>query len=405
MKTLRLASSSILVAFLLGATLSLLPIPIPSIIPQTIAELFIRLLKFMALPIIFLSILSTLTNLKSVKSAGRLLRRILTYTILTTTISALIGLILFCLINPSSSQEPSIPGATPQQGAAYLDFIKDLFPVNFVDPFLKGNVLSVAVMAAVFGLAISKIDTKASKQLTEIIQALFKLLLKVTTWILKLLPLGVFAFTFELISSFKTNSAHISSLLLYSATVILANLIQGLVVLPIFLKRNGVSPKRLFKAMYPALLTAFYTKSSTAAFPVALDRATNHAKISKETSTFSFPLCSVINMNGCAAFILITSLFVMTSYNVELSLFQMLLWVLISTLAAIGNAGIPMGCYFLTSGLILSMNLPLTLLGLILPLYSIFDMIETALNVWSDCCITAVVDKKQTQQLPINQTV
>lgn len=99
-------------------------------------------------------------------------------------------------------------------------------------------------------------------------------------------------------------------------------------------------------------------------------------------------------MNGCAAFILITTLFVSASNGANFSIIQTLPWILISTLAAIGNAGVPMGCYFLTSALLVGMNMPLHVLGMILPLYTFFDMVETCLNVWSDSCITAIVDKE-----------
>ena len=99
-------------------------------------------------------------------------------------------------------------------------------------------------------------------------------------------------------------------------------------------------------------------------------------------------------MNGCAAFILITVLFVAASSGMQLSAFDLLAWVLLSTLAAVGNAGVPMGCFFLTSAFLSHLHLPLELMGLILPIYALIDMVETALNVWSDSCVTAVVDKE-----------
>ena len=82
----------------------------------------------------------------------------------------------------------------------------------------------------------------------------------------------------------------------------------------------------------------------------------------------------------------------MQNHGVHLSLGSMALWVVISTVAAIGNAGIPMGCFFLSASLLASMNVPITLMGLILPFYSVIDMLETALNVWSDVCVVKVVD-------------
>ena len=98
-------------------------------------------------------------------------------------------------------------------------------------------------------------------------------------------------------------------------------------------------------------------------------------------------------MNGCAAFILVTSLFLMQNGGVNLSIGQMILWLFIAVLAAIGNAGVPMGCYFLTLSLMTGQGAPIGIMGIILPIYTIIDMIETAENVWSDSCVAAMTDK------------
>ncbi len=107
---------------------------------------------------------------------------------------------------------------------------------------------------------------------------------------------------------------------------------------------------------------------------------------------FAFPLCVTINMNACAAFILITSLFVAGGHGVNFSYLELVCWVFIATIAAVGNAGVPMGCYFLSSALLAAMNVPLQVLGVILPLYTLIDMLESGINVWSDSCVAAAVD-------------
>ena len=104
-------------------------------------------------------------------------------------------------------------------------------------------------------------------------------------------------------------------------------------------------------------------------------------------------------MNACAGFILITVLFVSISNGMHFSIYQMIMWIFLATLAAVGNAGVTMGCYFLTSAFLSSMNVPLYLLGLILPIYTIIDMLESALNVWSNSCICTVIDK-ETKEIP-----
>jgi Na+/H+-dicarboxylate symporter len=151
------------------------------------------------------------------------------------------------------------------------------------------------------------------------------------------------------------------------------------------------------RQMSPALLMALFTKSSAATLPVTVATAEKNMKARPWIARFILPLCCTINMNGCAAFILVTSLFVMRNSpdcTVALTLPTMIGWCFVAVICAIGNAGVPMGCYFLTLSLMAGVNGNLMILGVILPIYTIIDMIETAENVWSDCCICAVVDKE-----------
>ena len=143
----------------------------------------------------------------------------------------------------------------------------------------------------------------------------------------------------------------------------------------------------------PAVLMALFTKSSAATLPVTMDTAEKRLGIQKNVARFVLPICTTINMKGCAAFILVTSLFVMQQNGTELSLGTILLWLLISVVSAVGNAGVPMGCFFLTLSLMSGIGAPVAVLGIILPIYTIIDMVETAENVWSDSCVSAMVDR------------
>ena len=124
-------------------------------------------------------------------------------------------------------------------------------------------------------------------------------------------------------------------------------------------------------------------------------------KISPEISRFVLPLCTSLNMNGCAAFIFATVVYLLENHGLHLSVASMAMWVVIATIAAIGNAGVPMGCFFLSMSLLASMSVPITLMGLILPFYSLIDMLETALNVWSDSCVVKVVNESVMDSSPI----
>ncbi len=361
-----------------------------------VSDLFIRMLQLLSMPVIFLSIFTTLVNITNLAQAKKLLRKVLKYTIVTTLIAASIGLLLFVIIKPATAANSLAvaPKGPENVIQTYLNFLKTIIPSNPIEAFSSGNVLSIAFLASILGIATLFIKDKEKESVKNFFNGIFKAILVISSAVIKLLPLGVFAFSIQLTHQVASNNQDLSSLLGYALCVVLANIVQGFIVLPLFLKRKGLSPIKVGKAMLPALSMAFFSKSSSATLPFTIQAAEDNLKIDKNTASFSFPLCSVINMNGCAAFILITVLFVNISSGVAMSIFDMLPWIIISSLMAIGNAGVPMGCYFLTSAALVGMNTPLTLLGMILPLYAFFDMVETALNVWSDSCITTIVDKE-----------
>ncbi|MDX8431027.1 MAG: dicarboxylate/amino acid:cation symporter [Candidatus Algichlamydia australiensis] len=355
-----------------------------------ISDAFLRILKLLSMPLIFLSITATLLNVETLDKLKILFKKVTKYTLFTTFLAAVVGLILFLTIRPAHAPLGASP--TVEQNKSVYTLFLNLIPENPFSAFLNQNVIAIVAMAVVFSLAALKTNKKGV--ISTACQELFAAFVKMTSWAIKLLPIAIFAFSEILMHSLRENQGSIRNLLLYALCVIGANIIQGFVVLPLILTAKGISPLRLGKSMLPALTAAFFSKSSSATLPIALECAENRAKIDSKVAGFSFPLCSVINMNGCAAFILITSLFVAISNGLTFSVPMLLLWVFVSSLAAVGNAGVPMGCFFLTSALLVGLNVPLGMMGLILPLYSIFDMVETSLNVWSDSCVTAIVDQE-----------
>ena len=275
-----------------------------------------------------------------------------------------------------------------------------MIPNNILAPFSSGNVLSILLVAVAVGLVL------ALKKESENIQVLLKgilgmqevlfALIRALVWTL---PLGIVAFAAQLSAQVSAGFI-IGSLGKYVAVVLGGNLIQSLIVLPLFLLIRGINPLRVFRCMLPAVLMALFTKSSAATLPVTVASAENNLKAKEEVARFVLPICCTINMNGCAAFILVTSLFVMQNGGWTLSLPTVALWFFISIISAIGNAGVPMGCYFLTLSLMSGIHAPIGILGIILPIYTIIDMIETAENVWSDSCVCAMVNKTMTAADP-----
>ena len=213
-------------------------------------------------------------------------------------------------------------------------------------------------------------------------------MIRVLIWTL---PLGIVAFSAQL-SAQVSAGVVADSIGKYVLVVLGGNVIQFFVVLPLFLLARGLNPIHVLGRMMPAVLMALFTKSSAATLPVTMQSAENRLGVRKDVARFVLPICTTINMNGCAAFILVTSLFVMQNGGEVLDLTTILLWIFISVVSAIGNAGVPMGCFFLTLSLMSGIGAPVAILGIILPIYTIIDMVETAENVWSDSCVCAMTD-------------
>ncbi|MBR2720396.1 MAG: cation:dicarboxylase symporter family transporter, partial [Lentisphaeria bacterium] len=267
------------------------------------------------------------------------------------------------------------------------------FPDNIITPFANGSVLTILIIAAAAGLALALMQESENTQaLLKVIlgaQELLFTLIKALVWTL---PLGIVAFSAQLTAQLSAGAV-MDSIGKYVAVVLGGNFLQFLVILPLFLLMRKINPLKVFKAMLPAVLMAFFTKSSMATLPVTVASAENNLKAKPEVARFVLPICCTVNMNGCAAFIMVTSLFLLQNGGVELTFSTILIWLLISVVSAVGNAGVPMGCYFLTLSLMAGTGAPLGIMGIILPVYAIIDTVETGVNVWSDSCVCAMVDK------------
>ena len=382
-------------ALLLGVILGLLHSQPVNAVCDFIATVYTRLFQFLAVPTVALAIMTTLISFGRQRSTRKIFSHTLTYTLLTTLAAALVGLGLFLLVSPDPIPQSMLSSGVQnvEKSTTFYDHIISVFPDNFVQSFLSGNILSILMVAIAFGLGICFMNESDAKTvLVNGIQGLQELFYILIRALIRTLPLGIAAFAAQLTAQLS-GGLILGSLGKWTAVILAGNLAQFFIVLPIFLLVRGINPLRVFKAMSPAVMMALFTKSSAATLPVTLASAEERLGASPKVSRFVLPICTTINMNGCAAFILVTSLFVMKCGGMDLSIWQMLLWVLASVIAAVGNAGVPMGCFFLTISLLTGIGAPVEVMGMILPIYTIVDMVETAENVWSDSCVCAMTDR------------
>lgn len=395
-----------IVALVLGSILGWMNMPALNALFNFIASVFTRLFQFVAVPTIALAVMTTLSALGAKKETRQIFGHALVYTLLTTISAAVVGLALFLWIAPGNLPADVIgAGAAkvPQnlvQHTSYYDHFLTVIPNNVLQPFLSGNVLSILFIAAAVGLALAFMPkTENRDTLLKGILGAQEVLFTLIRALLWVLPLGILAFAAQL-SAQVAAGVIVGALGKYTAVVIGGNLIQFFLVLPLFLAARGLNPVKVFRRMSPALAVALFTKSSAATLPVTIASAEQNMRINPAIARFLLPICCTINMNGCAAFILVTSLFVMQNAGMELTLGGMIAWLFVAVLSAIGNAGVPMGCYFLTLSLMSGIGAPIGLMGIILPIYTIIDMIETAENVWSDSCVASMTQHDLRREIP-----
>ena len=404
-------------ALIVGAILGLLGLGWLNDVMDFVATVYTRLFQLLAVPTIVLAVITTFATFGS-KGSGRIFGHTLIYTLLTTFAAAAVGALLYVVVAPGNLPAEAISNTQPSDispQTSFYDHILNVIPNNIVKPFLEGNVLSLLLLAFAIGIGLSKLPESENKarssesrqacldgrdvtRLAESkavvvkgllgLQDLLFLLIHGLIWTL---PLGIVAFSAQL-SAQVSAGVVADSIGKYVLVVLGGNVIQFFVVLPLFLIARGLNPIHVLGKMMPAVLMALFTKSSAATLPVTMESAENRLGVRKDIARFVLPICTTINMNGCAAFILVTSLFVMQNGGMPLTLGTILLWLLISVISAIGNAGVPMGCFFLTLSLMSGIGAPVAILGIILPIYTIIDMVETAENVWSDSCVCAMTN-------------
>ncbi len=386
-----------LAALVVGVGVGLLRIDAVDAVMSVIATIYTRLFRLLAVPTIVLAVITTLASLGGGREMGKMFRATVTYTLLTTGAAAIAGLVFYLIVAPGNLPPSLINAENPSPAAveevSYADHLVSVIPDNIVKPFLDGNVLALLLLCFAVGIAISKMpDTQPKRSLINGLTGLQDLLYMLIRWLIVVLPIGIVAFSAQLVAEVGSG-VMLDSLGKYVLVIVAGNCSQFFIILPLFLLLKGINPIKMLKGMTPAVMMALFTKSSAATLPVTMDNAEKRVGVKPKIARFVLPICTTVNMNGCAAFIFVTSLFVMQNNGMPITWATMLTWFFISVLSAVGNAGVPMGCYFLTLSLMSGIGANVGIMGIILPIYTIIDMIETAENVWSDSCVCAITDK------------
>ena len=366
--------------------------------------LFMNALKMLIVPLIVASIITGVARMGCSSDFGRLGGRTLFYYVTTTLIAILVGLVLVNAIEPGrhdgapvqddiglSADNGALSAKLEGRGAGDIaNVILGMVPANIVAAAAEGQLLGLIFFSLLFGFFMARIDPAHATPLHGFWTGVFEVMLRITDWVMKFAPLGVFALVAKVVAT--TGVQAFQPLLMFFLTVLGGLAVHFLIVLPaLLLMVARVNPLRHYQAMAPALLTAFSTASSSATLPITLDCLESRAGVSNRVGSFVLPLGATVNMDGTALYECVAAMFIAQAFGVELSGAQQFTVVVLALLTSIGVAGIPAASLVAITIILSAVGLPVEAVALILAVDRPLDMCRTAVNVYSDSVCAVIV--------------
>ncbi len=394
----------ILIAFILAIVFGLL---FPNHVKYVswMGDLFLRGLKMVIIPLILSSIISGITNIGTAENLGRIGFKTLIYYILTSTLAIITGLLFVNFIKPGVGADLGLSQTIDGLGASRESFggtMLNIVPTNIFAAFVENKMLSIIFFAVLFGFFITQTKNKHRIFLTDLFNSIFDVMLKITMFVIKFTPLGIFGIIAKVVSEHSNLSELGTRMGIYMATVFIGLVVHSFITLPLLLKFIGkVNPLKHFNAVKTALITAFSTSSSSATLPLTIDAVENNSGVSNKITSFTLPLGATVNMDGTALYELVAAMFIAQAYGIHLSITAQIIAVFTALLASIGAAGIPMAGLVMITIVLSAIGLPLEGVGLILAVDRILDMFRTAVNVWSDTCGAVIIAKTEGEKLKV----
>ena len=398
----------IVVTLILGGFFGFL---FPHLVKYTnwMGDIFLRSLNMIIVPLILLSITTGVASVGSGGSLGRLGLKTMGYYIFSTLAAIITGFILVTTIKPGVGAELGFTAPVEN-----LDAISDSFgqtlikivPTNIFEALMQGQMLSIIFFAILLGFFLTKINEKPRLLLMEVFNAGLDVIMKITLFIIKFTPLGIFSISAKVIAQQVQLGNDVSEVIgrlgLYFLTVLIGLFIHAFITLPLSVKLIGkANPIKHFKNMATPILTAFSTSSSNATLPLTMKAVEIENGVSNKIASFTLPLGATVNMNGTALYECVAVMFIAQAYGVDLTFGQQIVVVLTALLAAIGSAGIPMAGLVMMAVVLKAVGLPLEGIGLILAVDRILDMFRTAINVYGDTCAAVIIAKSEGETLKI----
>jgi Na+/H+-dicarboxylate symporter len=386
--------TQILVAFVIAIILG-------SVVGQSIeivkplGDLFLRLIKFIMVPLVIASLVVGVASTGDIKKLGRMSGKTVSFYLVTTAIAITIGLGVGNLFSPGTGLDIATTDATvePAESVGIVDTLLAIVPTNPIDSLVQGNMLQIIFFAIFLGLAITMVGEKG-RPVYQFFESLAEIMYKITGIIMKFAPIGVFGLIAPIVGSYGP------SVLLPLIKVILAVaigcILHALIVFSSIVKVFGkMNPIKFFKGIAPASFVAFSTCSSAGTLPATMKCSEENLGVSKGVSSFVLPFGATVNMDGTALYQGVCALFIAQFFGYDLTFVQQLTIVLTATLASIGAAGVPGAGLIMLTMVLTSVGLPLEGIALIAGIDRVLDMFRTSVNITGDAAVAVAISASE----------
>ncbi|MBI5154951.1 dicarboxylate/amino acid:cation symporter [Candidatus Poribacteria bacterium] len=395
-------SNWILVGIIAGIVLAGLSLPVFGERMTSVAflgQFFLTALKMVVVPLVIASVITGMTSLGDIRRMGRVGLRTLAYYGVTTAMAVALGLILVLMIQPGagvSTEGLEVDAAVAaKRDLGFTDILLSVVSPNIMAAIAEGQMLPVIVFSLVFGGILTTLGEKG-KPVTAFFDGVNEAMMKFVQLLMWLAPIGIFGLVASKFASMPPEkwSAELARIGRYMMTVLAGLGIHGLLVLPaicwLLSRRN---PFRLIGQMFPALLTAWSTASSSATLPVTIECAEDRARMDERATGFVLPLGATVNMDGTALYEAVAAVFIAQAYGIDLAFGELVKVFIMATLVSIGAAGIPQAGLFMMVIVLTAVKLPLEGVTLILVIDWFLDRFRTTVNVWGDVVGTAYIHR------------
>lgn len=361
-------------------------------------SLFLNALKMLVIPLVASSLVVAVMSIGGGRDFGRLFGRLLMWVVITSLVATLIGLVMVNLVQPGvGAPVVHVAAASPVAASGAQGVLHTLFsivPANPLAAAVNDHLVGVVFFSLLFGVFAAQLPKAQAQAVSTLAQAVFGTMIGMARWVLRFAPVGVFLLLLNALLAYGFGM--LLQLGAYIVTVLAGLLVHALVVLPLlvflFARR---SPWQFFRAVAPAVMTAFSTASSKAALPLTMDALENKAGVPERISRFALPLSATLNMNGSALYECVAAIFIAQLYGIPLGFGGQLVVVLVSLLTTLGLSGMPGAGVIGLTTVLAAAGLPAEGLALVLAVDRLLDMSRTAVNVWGDACVTAVIAKAE----------